>query len=62
MNTPGYHWTLWPEGATWRWRALGRDDQVVFAEGEARTRAEAAAFLARAMTLGVIAAQEAQAA
>ena len=58
MNTSGYHWILAPEGERWRWRASGRDDQRVFAEGEAGTRAEAAAFLARAMALGVIAEQE----
>jgi hypothetical protein len=54
MTTSGYHWVLHPEGDCWRWKAVGRDDQTVFAEGEARTRAEAAACLVRAMSLGVL--------
>lgn len=55
MNHSGYRWTLRPEGEGWRWAALGRDDMTVVAEGLARTRAEGAAFLARVMSLGVLA-------
>jgi hypothetical protein len=54
MNHSGYQWILRPEGDSWRWKAVGRDDQTVFAEGLARTRAEGAAFLARVMSLGVL--------
>ena len=54
MSCNGYQWILRPEGDSWRWRAVGREDQTVFAEGVARSRAEAAAYLARAMSLGVL--------
>ena len=62
MNGSGSSWTLRPDGDQWRWMAVDRDDQTVLSEGVARTRAEAAAFLARAMSLGVLAGQEAAAA
>ena len=54
MNPPGYHWILQPEGDQWRWRVVGRDDGRLLTEGVACTRAEGAAFLARAMSLGVL--------
>lgn len=57
MNYSGYKWTLRPEGEGWRWAAIARDDATVLAEGMARTRAEGAAFLVRAMSLGVLAEQ-----
>ncbi|MBA4803808.1 MAG: hypothetical protein H2038_04050 [Brevundimonas sp.] len=59
MNGSGYSWTLRPEGDQWRWMAVDRDTQTVLTQGLARTRAEAAAFLARAMSLGVLAQREA---
>jgi len=59
MNGSGYSWTLRPDGDRWRWMAVDRDDQTVLTQGVARTRAEAAAFLARAMSLGVLNQQEA---
>ena len=54
MNPPGFDWILQPEGDQWRWKAVGRDDGLVLIEGLAGTRAEGAAFLARAMSLGVL--------
>lgn len=59
MNGSGYSWTLRPEGDHWRWMAVDRDSQAVLTQGLARSRAEAAAFLARAMSLGVLAQREA---
>lgn len=55
MQHSGFSWVLRPEGDLWRWQAVGREDREVFAEGLARSRAEAAAFLVRAMSLGVLA-------
>lgn len=54
MHHSGYQWSLRPEGDRWRWMAVGRDDRAVFAQGVAPSRAEAAALLARAMSLGVL--------
>jgi hypothetical protein len=62
MNGSGYSWTLRRDGDQWRWAAVDRADQTVLIAGVARTRAEAAAFLARAMSLGVLRQQEASAA
>lgn len=54
MDHAGYKWSLTREGAGWRWRAVERDKDIVLVEGVAASRAEAAAFLARAMSLGVL--------
>jgi hypothetical protein len=54
MNHSGFKWSLKPEGDHWRWKAIGRDTEDVVVEGVARTRAEAAAYLARTMSLAVI--------
>lgn len=54
MQHAGYHWSLQPEGEQWRWVARGREDQAVFMEGLAPTRAVAAAFLVRALSRGVL--------
>ena len=54
MTPPGYDWILQPEGDQWRWKGVGRDDRQVLVEGLARSRAEAAASLAFAMSLGVL--------
>lgn len=62
MTPPGYDWILQPEGDQWRWIAVGRDDGVVLVEGLSQSRAEGAAFLARAMSLGVLRQSEAAAA
>ena len=62
MGPPGYDWILQPEGDQWRWMAVGRDDGCVLDEGLAGTRAEGAAFLVRAMSLGVLRQMEAVAA
>jgi hypothetical protein len=59
MNGSGYSWTLRAEGDQWRWMAVDRDDQTVLTQGVAHSRAEAAAFLARAMSLGVLNQREA---
>jgi hypothetical protein len=55
MHHSGFKWTLRPEGPAWRWQAIGRDDGRIVAEGLARSRAEAAAWLARTMSLAVVA-------
>lgn len=62
MDGSGYSWTLRRDGDHWRWMAVDRTDQTVLIQGVARTRAEAAAFLARAMSLGVLRQQGAAAA
>ena len=54
MGHPGYKWSLAQEGGRWRWRALDRDRGTVFLQGLADSRAEAAAYLTRAMMLGVL--------
>mgnify|MGYP001627301477 CR=1 FL=1 len=54
MEHAGYRWSLTREGAQWRWRAVERDRNIVLVEGVAASRAEGAAFLARAMSLGVL--------
>lgn len=55
MGHPGYKWSLTPENGKWRWQAVDRDRGTIFVQGLANTRAEAAAYIARAMTLGVLA-------
>ena len=54
MAHAGYKWSLKEDAGAWRWQAVGRDDQTVLVQGVARTRAEAAAYLVRAMARGVI--------
>lgn len=54
MGHPGYKWAINIEGGQWRWRVLDRDQGTVMSEGLADSRAEAAAWLARTMTLGVL--------
>lgn len=54
MGHPGYLWSLAPEDGKWRWRAVDHDRGTVFLQGVADSRAEAAAYLARAMSLGVL--------
>lgn len=55
MGHPGYRWSVVEEDGRWRWRAVDRDCGTVMMEGVADSRAEAAAWLARTMTLGVLA-------
>lgn len=55
MGHPGYKWSLTPEAGQWRWQAVDRDRGTVFLQGLANSRAEAAAYIARAMALGVLA-------
>ncbi|WP_374515118.1 hypothetical protein [Brevundimonas sp.] len=59
MVPSGYSWTLRRVGDQWRWKAIDRGDQTVLVQGVARTRAEAAAYLVRAMSMGVVRQQEA---
>lgn len=54
MGHPGYIWSLTPEDGKWRWQAVNHDRGTVFLQGLADSRAEAAAYLARAMSLGVL--------
>lgn len=54
MQDAGFQWSLKPEGGKWRWSAVGREDRKVLVEGLANSRSEAAAYLARAISLGVI--------
>lgn len=58
MHGSGYSWSLRRDGEQWRWRAVDRGDQTVLVQGLARTRAEAAAVLVRAMSLGVLRQQD----
>ena len=62
MMHAGYKWSLKEDAGQWRWQAIGRDDQTMLVQGVARTRAEAAACLVRAMARGVICEQSAVAA
>lgn len=54
MTHAGYKWSLKEEDGRWLWAAIGRDDQQVLVEGVAASRAEAAAFLIRALARGVL--------
>lgn len=58
MHQSGFKWVLRPDGQKWAWKAVGHDDGAVVIEGVADSRAEAAAYLARAMALGVLAGGE----
>ncbi|MDO1559496.1 hypothetical protein Q0812_08660 [Brevundimonas sp. 2R-24] len=55
----GYVWSLKPEGEGWRWQALGREDRALVAQGLARSKAEAAAYLVRALSRGMVAEKDA---
>lgn len=54
MRHSGFTWSIQPQGDRWAWRAEGRDDGAVIAEGHANSRPEAAAYLARIMALAVL--------
>ncbi len=59
MGHPGYKWSLAPaDCGKWRWQAVDHDRGTVFLQGLANSRAEAAAHIARAMTLGVLSARD----
>lgn len=53
MQHSGFTWTLKRDGDWWLWSAPGRSDGLVL-EGRARSRAEGAACLVRAMSLAVL--------
>lgn len=53
MTHAGYKWSLKEDAGQWRWMAFGRDDKTVLTQGVAQSRAEAAAFLVRAMARGI---------
>jgi hypothetical protein len=55
MHHSGFTWTLKRDGDAWLWAARGRSDGRVL-EGRARSRAEGAACLVRAMSQAVLAA------
>jgi hypothetical protein len=54
MQHAGFKWSVSRDGDQWRWKAVNRDDQTVFVQGLADSRPEAAAYLVRAMAMGVI--------
>ena len=58
MGHPGYKWTMAAENGQWRWQAVDRDRGTVFLQGLADSRAEAAAYLIRAMARGASEAQD----
>jgi hypothetical protein len=51
----GYHWSIVAEADRWRWRAVRAEDGVLLVEGLARSRAEAALCLARAVSMATAA-------
>ena len=53
MQHDGYHWTIRPSGEGWRWDIRERDDGRLVLEGEAPSRAVAAALVIRALARGV---------
>lgn len=55
MQHAGYRWSVSREGDQWRWQAMGREDETIFMQGLANSRAEAAACLVRTLTMGVTA-------
>ena len=59
MSATGYHWTIRQEGEAWCWRAERAADGFTLAAGQACSRAQAAAQLARVSAFGVVAAQAA---
>ncbi len=61
MQHSGFTWTLKRDGDAWLWSARGRNEDVVL-EGRARSRAEGAACLVRAMSQAVLQADGAVAA
>jgi len=54
MGHPGFTWSLTPEDGQWRWMAAERGGDTVHLQGVAASRAEAAAYLARVLALGVL--------
>jgi hypothetical protein len=51
MRNAGYRWKIEAVGDGWRWRAVSAEDGGLLVEGVARSRAEAALCLARAMSM-----------
>ncbi|HST92669.1 MAG TPA: hypothetical protein VLJ13_10790 [Brevundimonas sp.] len=54
MQHAGFTWTLKRDGDGWLWAARGRNEETLI-EGRARSRAEGAACLVRAMSQAVLA-------
>lgn len=57
MTATGYRWTIRQEGESWCWRAERQADGSPLAAGQASSRAQAAAQLARVIAFGVVADQ-----
>lgn len=54
MENDGYRWTIAPEpSGEWRWSIISRDQGVAILEGMAKSRAVAAAYVVRAISLGM---------
>jgi len=54
VDHTGYRWTIRPADGRWAWSILGRDDGRVLVQGEAPSRAVAAAMVVRAIARGVV--------
>jgi hypothetical protein len=53
MNHVGYHWTISPSDTAWLWYICERDNGRLVLQGEAPSRAVAAALVVRALARGV---------
>ncbi|HYC73981.1 hypothetical protein [Brevundimonas sp.] len=53
MQHDGYHWSIRPSGEAWRWDVRERHGGRLVLEGEAPSRAIAAALVIRAVARGV---------
>lgn len=60
MQHDGYHWTIRPSDEGWLWDIRERNDGRLVLEGEAPSRAVAAALVIRALARGVTGGVEAR--
>lgn len=54
MTPTGYRWAIVQEGDIWRWSAERQADGAALAAGQAQSRAQAAAAVARVIAFGVL--------
>ena len=55
MDNDGYRWTITSQpSGEWRWSIISRDRGDTILEGVAKSRAVAAAYVVRAISLGMI--------
>ena len=55
MANPGYRWSIRHVGDVWTWALTDHDTGQLLVEGEAATRALAAAMVVRAIARGTVA-------